>query len=766
MHEHNFTHKWGTFIIHHPRGVVFFTLVIMMALAVGAARLTFKSDYRVYFSQENPQLRAFEAIQNEYSKSDNVLYIVEPLDGNVFDSQVLDAIKKLTENAWQTPYSSRVDSLTNFQHTVAEGDDLIVDDLVPDSDQLSAQHIELIKHVALSEPLLVNRLVSPGGHVAGVNVTVQLPGKSNDEFAEVTAFSRKLAAAIEADYPQVKLHLTGVLLMGNAFNELAMIDNASLVPAMFVVVIGVLLFCLRSLMSTLSVVLLIIITIAAALGTVGWAGLFLTATSAVSPIIILTLVVADCVHLLDSMIQKMAAGHDKKTAIVESLRINMQPIMLTSFTTAIGFLSMNFSDSPPFRDLGNIVALGALYALFLTVTFLPALVCLLPVRVKVRQTSHLKFMPKLASFVIAKRRFLLTATFFIALFFLVFLPKNELNDEFVKYFDKTIAFRNATDFLNENMGGIYTFEYAIQTSTAGGVNDPVFLHKLDEFSQWLKRQPEIRHVNTITDTYKRLNKSMHGDNSQWYRLPEHRELAAQYLLMYEMSLPYGLDLNDQVNMDKSGTRVIVTIDTMSSNEFLALESRINKWLSGHMPDVSFVVSSTNLMFSYIGQRNISRMIIGTIAALVLISLILIVAFRSLRLGLLSLIPNLLPAGIAFGLWGLMYGKVGLALSVVTGVTLGIVVDDSIHFISKYRRAKRELQLDKQESVRYAFSTVGTALWITSVVLVSGFAVLSFSHFTLNSELGLMTAITIAIALVLDFLLLPPLLIVLDKKQED
>lgn len=158
------------------------------------------------------------------------------------------------------------------------------------------------------------------------------------------------------------------------------------------------------------------------------------------------------------------------------------------------------------------------------------------------------------------------------------------------------------------------------------------------------------------------------------------------------------------------------------------------------------------------------MLLGTTVALVLISMILILALRSLRIGLISLVPNLIPAGMAFGLWGIMVGQVGLALSVVTGMTLGIVVDDTVHFLSKYLRARREKGLESQDAVRYAFRTVGLALVATSVVLAFGFLVLTRSAFALNADMGLMTAATIMFALIADFLLLPPLLMALDHKE--
>jgi len=264
---------------------------------------------------------------------------------------------------------------------------------------------------------------------------------------------------------------------------------------------------------------------------------------------------------------------------------------------------------------------------------------------------------------------------------------------------------------------------------------------------------------------KRLNKNLHGDDPAWFRIPESRELAAQYLLLYEMSLPYGLDLNDQINVDKSATRLNVSLKSISSNNAIALEERAQRWLRGNAPESMQVDgASPAIMFSHIGARNIRSMLSGTTLALVLISVTLIFALRSLRIGMISIVPNLVPAGMAFGLWGLLVGQVGLALSVVTGMTLGIVVDDTVHFLSKYLRARREEGLSSADAVRYAFHTVGTALWTTSAVLIAGFLVLTRSPFELNSGMGLLTAITIALALLADFLLLPTLLMTLDKKE--
>jgi uncharacterized protein len=405
-------------------------------------------------------------------------------------------------------------------------------------------------------------------------------------------------------------------------------------------------------------------------------------------------------------------------------------------------------------------------AFVLSITLLPALMAILPGRKMSGETTSSRLMQRFAEFVIEYRRRLLLGMGLVSLVVISFLPMNQLNDNFVEYFSDRIEFRRDADFASQNLGGLFLIDYSLQSGQQGGISDPDFQQRLEDFANWFRAQPEVIHVNVITDTFKRLNKSMHGDDPDWYRLPAERELAAQYLLLYEMSLPYGLDLNNQINIDKSATRMTVMLYNMTTSSVLDLEQRARQWLQDNVPpSMRNEAASPTIMFSHIGARNIKSMLLGTTIALVLISIILVFALRSPRIGLLSLVPNLIPAALAFGVWGLVVGQVGLALSVVTGMTLGIVVDDTVHFLSKYLRARREKGLNAEDAVRYAFSTVGLALLVTSIVLIAGFMVLTFSAFALNSNMAFMTAVTILFAIVADFLLLPPILMALDNKEK-
>lgn len=750
-------------INEHPFRVIIMCLIFVVLAAGGAQNLVFKNDYRIYFGEDNPQRTAFEAMQNVYSKSDNVSFVVVPKDNDVFTRAHLESLTSLTKQSWPIPYSTRVDSITNFQYSYAEEDDLIVTDLVIDPKNLSRNDLDRIKKVALNDPLLVNKIISTSGHVSVVNVTVQLPGIDPIvEVPEVAASVRAIKANFIKEHPDSQVYLSGVVMMNNAFGEAAMNDSATLTPLMFLVVILAIGLLLKTISGTIATVLVIFMSIITTMGVAGWTGFYLSGPLSSAPIMILTLAVADCIHILASMFYEMRKGANKRIAIKNSLALNLKPIFLTSITTAIGFLSMNFSDSPPYRDLGNLVAMGVMFAFLFSMTIFPALLTVLPIRVKVSNDSKGNSISMLAEFVINKRKLLLPIMTITILVFSAFIPKNELNDDFVKYFDDSVPYRAATDFMQDNLSGMTVLEMSINSNVASGINNPNYLNKLSDFTDWLRELPETDHVNTITDTLKRLNQNMHAEDPAWYQLPSSQALSAQYLLLYEMSLPYGLDLNNQLNVDKSSSKIVVTFKNLTSNEMIRLEQDINAWFELNAPAYDVDIASPSLMFAHIGQRSINSMLAGTIGALLLISILLGVVLKSWRFGVLSLLPNLVPAAVAFGIWGLYDGQIGLGLSVVMGMTLGIVVDDTVHFLSKYLHARRGLNVGATAAVHYAFDHVGRALCVTTFVLIAGFIVLAQSSFKLNADMGMLTAITIFIALVIDFFFLPPLLMLLDR----
>jgi len=738
------------------------SLVIVMSLASGARWLTFATDYEVWFSDDNPQYLDFSAIQKTFVKADNVVILLTPKENGVFSPKTLASIEWLTHEAWQIPFSTRVDSLSNFQHTYASDDDLTVEDLFQDAVDLSPIEIENIKTIAMNEPLLLNSAISKDAKVTAVNVTINLPKGDPEGSPKVTQYTRNLIEQLKERNPDLEIHLTGLVVMDNAFMEASIGDMSSLTLMMFSLILIGLIFFLRSFTATLSILVVIILSILSTMGFGGWLGVQLTPVSASAPTIVMTIVVANAVHILLSMIHNMKLGLEKIAALSESLRVNLQPVMLATITTVVGFLTMHFSDVPPFHHLANMVACGVLISFMLSMTFLPWLLMLLPVQIKQQNAdSHTKA-DRFSDFVIQHQKRILYSVTGLALFLSALIPLNIVNDRIWEFFDESVTFRIDTDYASEHLTGPYYLEYGLSSNQTGGISSPKYLHVLDDYRTWLYQQPEVVHVNILSDVMKRLNKNLHNDQTNWYKLPDERELAAQYLLLYEMSLPYGLDLNNQINVDKSSTRVTVSLHTLSNNEMIAFNSRAESWLDGRAPWLSHIVGSPQFMFSHISLRTVEQMTSGVAFALLLISVLILFSLRSFKIGIISLIPNLVPPAMSFGLWAVLVGEIGFALALSVSMIIGIIVDDTVHFLSKYTRGRREQQLSAEEAVRYAFANVGPALVTTTAVLAAGFSVLMLSSFKLNFELGLITAMTIVIALAIDFLLLPTMLLRFDK----
>ena len=750
-------------VIRRPWAIVMAAVAVAAVIATGVQHLAFASNYRVFFSDENPELTAFEDLQATYTKNDNFMFVLEPAGGDAFAPDTLAAVESLTAAAWTIPYAIRVDSLSNFQHTYGADDDLVVEDLFSGSSAMSPEELERRARIALDEPLLRRQLVTADGRVTAVNVVLQYPERSIAEVPEAVAIARSLRDRIEAEHPDIDVSLTGVSMLNHAFAETGISDLGTLVPIMFGVIGVLAVAVLRSVAATGATIAVIMLSTMVAMGAAGFAGIKLDPISGSAPIIILTLAIADSIHVLMSLRTAMREGMSKERALAESLRLNVLPVTITSLTTVVGFLALNFSDSPPFWYLGNITAVGIFAAWIYSLTLLPALIRLARYRVKpsMRPAVGERVMGYVAGVVIANPMRMVVSLAIATALLISLIPRTQLNDQWTKYFDTRVEFRRDTDKALEHFG-MYPIEYSVPARGTGGVSDPEYLEHLERFAAYLESHPDVTHVYSLSDIMKRLNKNLHGDEEAYFRTPGDRDLAAQYLLLYELSLPYGLDLNDRISVDKSSTRVTATLGDVDSVQTKAFLDETQAWMERNLPGwMQAKPTGAQVMFTYIAQRNVENMVAGTVFAIAAIAVILMLALRSFRLGALSLVPNGLPILATFGAWALLVGEVGFSVATVASISLGIIVDDTVHLLTKYVRARTDQARSPADAIRYAFSSVGVALIVNTIILTAGFLVLVTSSFKVNIDMGLLTAIAIVFALVLDFLLLPAILLLID-----
>lgn len=755
-------------IVSNPiQSMIGSTLLVLLA-AIGIGGYHYSLDHRVFFSHENPQLQAYEKLHADYSRTDAILIVLAPKSGNVFTRDFLGVLNDLTEKSWKIPYSQRVESLNNFQHVDVDGDSIVTSDLASSPESLSDEKLAELRKTATSEPFLVNSLVNPEGSVAGIRVTLNMPGKDQiKEVPEVVDHIRMLADEVRKSHPDIAVHLAGQTIANKAFPEESQADFIRVWPWFTLTMMLVLVVLFRSWKAMLVTFVACELAVLGGAGVVGFFNPVINDSVIVSPIMILSMAFADGIHIVVNWVQGLNAGRDKRIAMADSLRANMGAMTVTSIMTAIGFLTLHFNDSPPFRVMGYIVAAGVVFALILTLFFTaPLLITLpgkLPSRISPLMSEDSPQMERFANFVINRRYPILALIFLVAGLLISFIPRNVINDDIVKYYTPGTTFRQDMEFVNKHLTGIGEINYSLPAGGPDQITDPGYLKKVDTFSQWLKTQPDVTQVNSLADVVKRVNQVMHNNDPAFYRIPDSREEIAQYLLQYEMSLPYGMDLNYMLRFDRSESRVRVAVGTSSGQKIIAVDKSASAWLKKNAPAMQAQGASLSLMFAHIGERSITGMFGGMIGSLIVESMFVMLVFGAIRLGIASFIGNLVPIGMAFGAWGLLNGNIDLGLTIVLGISFSVVVDDTIHFIHKYEHNRRN-GLSPEDAIRQSFRNVGFALMTTTLVLGLGYAWLANSAIQVTVNTAIVTTITIAFAFMIDLFLLPVVFLMIDRRK--
>ena len=455
-----------------PWLTILLSLLVMLALAAGARHLVeVDVDVRNHFGNDDPHIVALEQLEDTYALSDAALVAVAPRDGTIFSREALVAIEELTEQLWRTPYVTRVDSITNHSHSEGFEDELVVDPLIDDAGSLTGDDMERIRGIALGTEEIAGRFVSRDGRVAGLVVSVALPEDRELGKLEVTDSLHGTAAAARQKHPAIEYHLTGELVLNRAMRDAIDNEMAVLAPIALGTMLLVAIILLRSFWATVAIVLMLVAVVLSALGFTGWTGMKLFGESGAALFVLMAVTVAHSVHVIEGMMGGLRRGMDRKQAAIHSLEVNVWPVFLTSLTTAIGFLSLNFADMPPFRVMGNMVAFGALCAFVYSVTLLPAFLSVVPMRGPPVRPGRPDLFDRLGRFVVSWHTTLLWSFGILIVVLIAGISRIELKENWLELLDDSYEFRRSTDFISKNFTGVESYEYSLDSGREGGVTD-------------------------------------------------------------------------------------------------------------------------------------------------------------------------------------------------------------------------------------------------------------------------------------------------------
>ena len=697
--------------------------IILSAGAAGALKLTFDPDARIYFSKDAPERVAFDAMVERYGARRDVIAIVQPTGGSG-GSGLREAADKIAE------------SLKGIAGVADVG-------------------------------------AAPAGQAGGIEIhdgdppvatfAIAVTTLGADAYDTVSAIQEVGDAALAGE--PFELLLTGEPAQEAAAMNAIRSDLSVFVPIEVVLIIGLLLLAVGSLSATVALLCVLGVAPAATMGGFGWTGAALNGLTSSVPSSLLGLSVATSVHLILAWQHGLREGEDRHAALLHSVRLNAVPIVLATVTTVISFACLNLADSPAFHTFGTLVAIGLMLTLLLSFTLLPAVISVIPANPVNARARLEQAMARLGAFVCDHRAVLLLTGVAVAVVSLYGTSQVMFRDTFTEYFDESFAFRRATTIYEEHVGGITPIEFSIPKADGETFASPAYAADIAAFKQWAEGQPKVSRVIAVTDLLKAggeeygltdangvpadaASASMLGDEIG----KRGGDPGLQYLL--------GRAFADET-AGEGATRVIVIMQSAASDEILAFAADAEDHLAEFGENRRATATGMPVLAAHLSQRNGASMIKATPLALAAISLLMVLALGSWRLGFASLVPNLMPLLMAYGAWGLTMGELTFAGTMVIAMTFGIVVDDTVHMMSRYRHLRKG-GLPPREAMIETFRTVGIAVFTTTVAIASGFSVLSLSGFVVNHDLGAITTLTLVSALAATLLFLPPLLLMLDR----
>lgn len=749
-------HRIVDFIRHRPWVALGLGLALMLGLTPGLGRIHPDFTHRGFFWSDDPLLIAFDEFERRFGNDDQVVVALHSPSG-IFDLESMQILTELTERMWKVPEVIRVDSLSNYNWVHADGDELIVEPFIPDDEELTTELLAERKRIALAHEVMPSYLISRDAKTAMIFGTIK-PG------IDAPPDAPKIIGAVRALQSELSrgdhvIHISGGPAVTLGFAEASQNDFSLLVPMLLLCVILLLANTFRSLVGVVLSLFVIFTSVIASVSIGGWLGVEITNVTAVLPQIIIAIGVANAVHLMVTFLRRMARGMSRADAAHYSLLKNFMPTLVTSITTAVGFLSFASANLKPISGLGTLAGIGTLLAWFFSYSVLGALLFILPIKRKElppeRKADAERRAARYTGRLIRARVPLIAGFALVCLVSVGLASQNTVNSDPFKYFREGFPLRVANEFIEANVGGARGVDIVIDAGREEGVKDPAFLARVEEFQRWLDGRPNVTRTVSIIDILKQTNRSLHGDDPAAYRLPAEQEVVAQELFLYQMSLPQGMNLNDRITVKNDALRITVLWTIGTSAESVRVIEEIEA--KGKAMGLTASVTGKNRLWQSINGYVVETFIVSLSAAVFLISLILVVFFRSLKLGLLAMIPNAVPLLIGAGILWLIGNPLDIGTVLVMSICLGIAVDDTIHILANYGRLRREGK-SPRVAIEDIMAHTSPALIATSSILVIAFGTFAFGTFTPNIYLGIMTAIILTVALLTDLTLLPALLL--------
>ena len=796
----------GYWIHDHPKRVILMMLLIVVFLASQLPSIQFDTSTESFFEKDDPTLLEYDAFREQFGRDEIVLALIHPKD--VFEITFLEKLKAFHQELEETvPHLDEVRSLVNVTSMRGEEGELIIEELMEDWPETEEEIAQLRKRV-LDNKIYRNFLVSEDGLYTAVMIrsnafaeSIQeetldamleggfeeeeqpsgtsaseapeeplqrLSEEQNTEF--VGAIKQVAANHRTLDFP---IDIGGSPVMVSDLKQKMIEEMPKFVMFSILMIAFLLSLLFRSISGVILPLLTIVLSLISTIGLFSMTGTKLTIISQILPSFLLAVGVGYSVHLLVIFYRHLRDQGNKREAIGYALGHSGLAILITSLTTAGGLLSFSPVKVAPVSDLGIFGAAGVLICVSFTLILLPALLALIPFsfdskkKIPNQKNPADRILKSCGDFAVSRPWFVIAVSLGIALISSIGAAQLQFSHDPIQWLPDGHSLRSANQAINDHMKGSANLELVVRRAGENAVKDPEFMNRLEEFNQFAESQTYkdilIGKSSSIVDTVKEINQVLNEDQEEYYRVPQDRELIAQELLLFENG---GTDdLENLVDTPFSQSRITLKSTWVDANQFVGLleqlEPKVNQLFGG---EISFTLTGLIPMMVKTITLVMEGMMISYLIAGFVITLLMIVLLASLKLGLWSMIPNFLPILVGLGVMG-MLGLPLDAMSILVGsIAIGLAVDDTVHFMHNFRRYHL-IHGDVRLAVEKTLTSTGRALLLTTIVLSSGFFIFTISTMNNLISFGLITGLTIIVALLGDILLAPAMMTLIYRNHE-
>lgn len=758
-----FFDQWARLCFKHAKLVVSISAVVILALGSQALKIKVDISTEAMLRDDDPVRINYQNFRKTFGREDVIILSV-PTAGSLNNEFLANIYDLQNEIDLKVPYVQKITSLINARYSYGDDDELIVEELLENYPKHKWDEDSLIKHV-LAQKNYINRLVSEDGQFIAIIIELQTyaPG-SQVLLTEVqSAETYKALRALLDENIELGIAMSGKPVLLTVTNTLTAQDSAVVGMTVLTMIILFMVFFFRRLSGLLISLAVVYGSILSGVGLMGFFGAPYTMTSNALVPLVLGIGVADIVHILSIFYKRYDESGNKEEAIIIAMGHSAPAVFLTTLTTVIGFLSFVVGDLASTAELGIYAAATVGFALFFTITLAPSLISLFSIKQKTGKQSEslrlIKFLSGCGEIGIKFPRFISIAS--IILFFICVWGTSLLKMSFdpIEGFSDDLLAKQDNFKIDKQYGGITNFEVIIDSGEPNGIFDEAFVKKLlkaeDQFSNRTIAGMPLGDTYSFLDIVREVNKSLNSNNNDFYTIPQDRQLLAQEVLLFELS--QAEDLYDVIDNNKQKVRLTLKTFHADGVEYEVLIRTLEKDLFKIFgADVDIVITGVSALVAESVPKAIKTMSKSYVIAGVLIILILMILLGSFRMGLISILPNLLPIVLTMNIMVLLNWPIDMSTIMVGAIAMGLVVDDSLHFLYQVKNGLADNQ-DVRTSIRGALTSVGPALVMTTVIFTSSMLVeLNSSIFPIFA-FGATMAMIAVFALMSDILIAPALL---------